>query len=257
MPPSTQAPPDNALKLFWQPGCSSCVRTKEFLQKRGVVFDSVNVVAQPERLAELRALGARSVPILSRGQTFTLCQSMKDVAAFVGEQPLEGEPLSAEKLFEKLEMVLAAAIRYTLQFPVAALRETFRDRNRTLGDTAFHVFRVAEMGLETGMGRPLTPEGFAEKAPADWGIAEIADFGRKVGVRLDAWWRTADRSLAFQVDTYYGRRSMHEVFERTTWHAAQHARQLVLMLEARGIAADRSLTADDLSGLPVPDDPWG
>lgn len=31
------------LRLYWQPGCSSCVRTKEFLQKRGVTFESVNV----------------------------------------------------------------------------------------------------------------------------------------------------------------------------------------------------------------------
>ncbi|HZX85024.1 MAG TPA: glutaredoxin domain-containing protein [Reyranella sp.] len=249
--------PDNMLKLFWQPGCSSCVRTKEFLQKRGVVFESVNVAAQPERMAELRALGARSVPILARGQTFTLCQSMKDVAAFAGEQPLEGEPLPPKELFAKLDVVLAAAIRLTGQFPVAALRETFRDRNRTLGDTAFHVFRVAEMGLQTGMGRPLTPEGFADKAPADWGVAQIADFGREVGKRLDAWWRTTDQSLGFQVDTYYGRRSMHEVFERTTWHAAQHVRQLALMLEARGISVDGPLSTEDLKGLPVPDDPWG
>ena len=30
-------------------------------------------------LAELRALGARSVPIVSRGTEYTLCQSMGDV----------------------------------------------------------------------------------------------------------------------------------------------------------------------------------
>ena len=63
--------------------------------------------------------------------------------------------------------------------------------------------------------------------------------------------------MAHRVETYYGRRTMHEVLERTTWHAAQHARQLVLMLEAHGIAADRPLTPADLAGLPMPDDPWG
>ena len=34
-------------------------------------------------MAELRALGARSVPIVSSGDTYTLCQSIQDVASFV------------------------------------------------------------------------------------------------------------------------------------------------------------------------------
>ncbi|MCB1998800.1 MAG: DinB family protein [Rhodoferax sp.] len=252
-----RSPSAHRFKLFWQPGCSSCVRTKEFLQKRGVDFESVNVAANPERLAELRALGARSVPIVSSGDTYTLCQSIQDVASFVGVPMEAREPLAGPVLFDRLQKVLGAAIRFTLQFPVASLRETFRDRNRTLGDTAFHIFRVAEMGLETGQGHPLRPEGFAQKAPADWGGEQIAAYGRDVSARLDRWWACADPAVAHRVETYYGRRTMHEVLERTTWHAAQHARQLVLMLEAHGIAADRPLTPADLAGLPMPDDPWG
>ena len=245
------------LRLYWQPGCSSCVRTKEFLQKRGVTFESVNVAATPERIQELRALGARSVPIVARGDAYTLCQSIKDVAKFVGVQMDEHVPLTPEALVQKLRLVLTASIRYTRQFPVAVLRETFRGRDRTLGDTAFHIFRVAEMGLETGEGQPLRPEGFAQKAPADWGAEEIALFGEDVSRRLDRWWEGTDRELLDTVDTYYGARPMHEVLERTTWHAAQHARQLILMLEAHGIEPAGPLTRQDLAGLPVPEDPWG
>src|SRR5690606_4512263 len=32
-----------AIKVYWAPGCSSCLRTKEFLTKRGIAFESVNV----------------------------------------------------------------------------------------------------------------------------------------------------------------------------------------------------------------------
>jgi glutaredoxin len=34
-----------ALTVYWAPGCSSCLRTKEFLTRHGVDFVSVNVVA--------------------------------------------------------------------------------------------------------------------------------------------------------------------------------------------------------------------
>jgi hypothetical protein len=49
---------------------------------------------------------------------------------------------------------------------------------------------------------------------------------------------------------------MHDVFERTAWHAAQHTRQMTLMLETYGITPDRPLSVEDLTGLPVPDEVW-
>ena len=126
-----------------------------------------------------------------------------------------------------------------------------------MGDTAFHVFRVSEMGLQTGEGQPLRPEGFGELAPPEWGAPEIAAWGEDVRRRLAAWWAQTDQSLAFTASTYYGDKCMHEVFERTAWHSAQHTRQLAMMLESHGIVPDRPLTAADLAGLPVPDDVWG
>ena len=50
------------IKVFWQPGCSSCLRTKEFLTKQGIDFESINVHNNPAGMAELATLGARSVP---------------------------------------------------------------------------------------------------------------------------------------------------------------------------------------------------
>lgn len=252
-----QQAPAFPIKVFWQPGCSSCLRTKEFLQKNGVVFESVNVAADPSGLAELRALGARSVPIVSRGTEYTLCQSMGDVVKFLGLDTVLGDALPPAQLYGKLDHVLHTAIRLTRQFPADRLRENFRNRNRTLGDTAFHVFRVSEMGLQTGEGQPLRPEGFGELAPPEWGAPEIAAWGEDVRRRLAAWWAQTDQSLAFTASTYYGDKCMHEVFERTAWHSAQHTRQLAMMLESHGIVPDRPLTAADLAGLPVPDDVWG
>ena len=40
-------PDDQVVKAYWQPGCTSCLRMKEFLAKHGVPFVSVNVLEDP------------------------------------------------------------------------------------------------------------------------------------------------------------------------------------------------------------------
>ena len=51
------------VRVFWQPGCTSCLRTKEFLTNNGVDYESINVHGNPQGMEELRKLGARSVPV--------------------------------------------------------------------------------------------------------------------------------------------------------------------------------------------------
>ncbi|WP_444668428.1 glutaredoxin domain-containing protein [Cereibacter changlensis] len=246
------------IQVFWQPGCSSCLRTKEFLTKQGVVFESVDVHNDPQGRDRLLALGARTVPIVARGGKFTYCQSMKDVIAFLKLDTSVNEPLPPEVLKDKLILVIRAAQRFLRQMPEDQAHERFRDRDRSFASTAFHLFRVAEMGVEAARQIELRSEGFREVPPPDWRCADIERRGDQVAELVEAWWAEPDNdhSFAYAVPTYYGVRPMHEVFERTVWHAAQHARQLMLMLESHGIAPDRPLTAEDLAGLPMPDSVW-
>jgi len=58
------------------------------------------------------------------------------------------------------------------------------------------------------------------------------------------------------VNTYYGERPLHELLERSTWHSAQHARQIIVVLERFGIAPDGPLTSEDYAGLPMPVGVW-
>lgn len=245
------------IKVFWQPGCSSCLRTKEFLTKQGIDFESINVHNNPAGMAELAELGARSVPVVALGGRYTLCQSFNDVVKFLDLKTKLMDPLPPEQLVAKLDLVLGAAARYTRQFSESQLREVFRNRNRTPAGTAFHIFRVAEMGLQAAQQIELRFEGFNDVPPAEWTGEDIANWGLQVRQRLLDWWaQQTDRKLDYPVPTYYGQRPMHDVLERTAWHAAQHTRQLVIMLESHGTQADRPLTAEDLAGLPVPDEVW-
>lgn len=247
-----------AVQVYWQPGCSSCLRTKEFLTKQGVAFESIDVHNDKGGFDRLVALGARTVPVVAKGDRFTYCQSMKDVIAFLDLDAALKDPLPPEELKDRLLLVVRSAIRFLRQMPADRAFDRFRDRDRSFASTAFHLFRVAEMGVEASRQIELRSEGFREKPPADWTIEDIARRGEEVAEAIEAWWAEADtdRSFAYTVPTYYGVRPMHEVFERTAWHAAQHARQLMLMLESHGIAPDRPLTAEDLDGLPMPDSVW-
>ncbi len=255
---STAAEPAR-IKVFWQPGCSSCLRTKEFLTKQGIDFESINVHDNPAGMAELAALGARSVPVVALGGKYTLCQSFNDVVKFLDLKTKLMDPLPPAQLVAKLDLVMQASARYVRQFAPGQLREVFRNRNRTPGGTAFHIFRVAEMGLQAAQGIELKFEGFNDQPPDDWTAEDIARWGLEVRERLLAWWAVQserDPTLDFTVPTYYGQRPMHDVLERTAWHAAQHTRLVMLMLESHGTAPDGPLTPQDLAGLPVPDEVW-
>ena len=86
---------------------------------------------------------------------------------------------------------------------------------------------------------------------------EIARYGDSVLTRLESWWTAlADKSCKQKVATFFGPQPMHVLLERSTWHSAQHARQLVAVLERFGIEPDGRLTADDLAGLPLPERLW-
>ncbi|MFT4822714.1 MAG: arsenate reductase-like glutaredoxin family protein, partial [Cryomorphaceae bacterium] len=34
----------NTFQVYWAPGCTSCLRTKEFMNQNGIEFESINVV---------------------------------------------------------------------------------------------------------------------------------------------------------------------------------------------------------------------
>jgi hypothetical protein len=75
--------------------------------------------------------------------------------------------------------------------------------------------------------------------------------------RLEAWWKALpDKSCRQGVHTYYGERPLHELLERCTWHSAQHARQILSVLERMGVRPEAPLTAADYAGLPMPRGLW-
>jgi len=247
------------VRVFWQPGCTSCLRTKEFLARNGVDFESINVHGNEAGMEELRKLGARSVPIVARGGQFVFAQTIGDVIKFLGLNVRQQERLSPEALMQKMDLVLTAAARYIRQIPEAELDKPFRNRNRPIRVLAHHIFRIVEGFLESMHdGRELTYERIMTDAPASERTAEdIARYGEGVLARAKQWWSAyPDKDCQSPMQTYFGTHPVHVVFERAVWHPAQHVRQLMLILESLNIKPERALSAADLAGLPLPEKAW-
>jgi hypothetical protein len=188
-------------------------------------------------------------------------QNLEDVAEFVGLQGTGHVPLPPAELVEKWVVALRAVQRYIRQVPVARMGERVTgNRDRSIRLMGHHVFRIAEAFLETVEDGVDYAAQLANQPPADGECltgGEIAAYGEGVIARLQHWWDTlADRSCRHEVSTFFGPQPACALLERSTWHSAQHARQLAAVLERFGIEPDARLSASDLAGLPLPEGLW-
>lgn len=247
------------LKVYWRPGCSSCVKVKEYLTQQGVAFESIDVSARPEAMQDLLAFGVKTVPVVARGGEFVFAQALEDVSRFVGRK-FDNQRLAPPALIEKWLAVLRAAQRHAAQIPPARLGErAVESRDRSIRDLAYHVYQVpdaflqaVENGVEDLTSTYNAPPPVNVKAAQD-----IAAYGSRITEKIERWWsQLPDKSCRQTVKTYYGERPLHELLERSTWHSAQHARQIIAVLERLGVEPKGKLTAADYAGLPMPQGLW-
>ena len=249
----------NELRVYWRPGCSSCVKVKEFLTNLGVEYESVNVSARPEAMDELRALGVRTVPVVARGSEYVFAQELADVSAFIGRK-VDFKRLPPNALYAKWQRVLGAAQHHVMQMPPERLAERATPgRDRSIRDLAYHVYQVPDsflQAIEAGV-KDLTAVYNAPPPANVKTVADIRDYGKGVSTRLERWWqRDEQKAASATLETYYGEQPLHHVMERCTWHSAQHARQIASVLESFGITPNGPITAEDYAGLPMPKALW-
>ena len=218
----------------------------------------MNVLEDAEGLNDLRRLGARSIPVLSRGDQWVFAQNITSVVKFLDLNEATGPVLSPDQLVRRLDLFLSTAARIIRQMPDAHLPTEVPNRPRSYQILSHHIFRIPEVFLTVARGGMLTHESLGEGPTAAMtGFAAIADFGDTVRADLNAWWDAkSDKSGKETVQTYYGDQSLHEVLERTTWHAGQHVRQWHMLLGMAGIPVDRPLDDTAFKDLPMPSSVW-
>jgi glutaredoxin len=258
MPQASAAPP--AVKAYWQPGCTSCLRMKEFLTKHGVPFVSVNVLENKDAFAELATLGVRSVPIVRRGQEWANGQVLRDVARVAGIAWGGAEMLSPAELSARLVTIQQAAQRLFAQVPDDKLGRMLPHRPRSYAQLAYHIFNIADAFLEHEVdGLPLKEGVYGRVPPPEMDTkGKVIAYGADVLARFEAWWSGPGQTTDFsrKASVYYGDVTLHEFLERTTWHSGQHVRQLIMVLDMLGITPDRPIGAETFAGLPMPDKVW-
>ena len=249
-----------AIKAYWQPGCTSCLRMKEFLTKHGVPFVSVNVLEDKDAFADLAALGVRSVPIVRRGQEWANGQVLRDVARVAGIAWGGAQMLSPAELAARLVTIQTAAQRLFAQVPDDKLGRMLPHRPRSYAQLAYHIFNIADAFLEHEIdGLPLEEGVYGRVPPPEMDTkAKIIAYGADVLARFERWWAGPGQSADFSAKArvYYGDVTLHEFLERTAWHSGQHVRQLIMVLDMLGIEPDRPPGRDAFAGLPMPDKVW-
>ena len=217
------------------------------------MVDVLNDAGGRERLLKL---GVRNVPVVAKGDKFVFGQLLENVAEFVGFAGTGQKKLPPEQLAEKYKVILEAAQRLVAQIPAERINErVIPNRDRSLRFLSYHMFRIAEAYLEAWDGAEYTvgianiPPGDAFQTPQ-----QIVGYGETIRAKFDAWWnRVEDKSCQKPLNTFFGGCPAHDLFERSTWHTAQHCRQLADVLNRFGIEPNRPLTPAQLAGLPLPD----
>lgn len=232
--------------------------TKEFLSRRGIPFEGMDVENDPAAAAALAALGYKSVPVVAKGTQAVAGWNPTRLAALIGVAHQE-RTAPPDELIRSLQMILDGALRAVRQVPDDRLTLRSPDRDRPLRQLAHHVFHVIEVGVDADV---------LERFPAEkWLVAEdpvshtsaerIARYGEAVRAKFNAWYAAPDPA-AFNrpLDTDVGPRTLAQVLERTRSHAAQHLRQLYEFLRWCDIEPDRPLGPDDLRGIDLPQAVW-
>ena len=207
-------------------------------------------------MADLERLGIPIFPATVVGDRFVHGWNPKALAELVGVQYVEGARLTPEELWRRLDRVLAANQTAIRAVSPAQLATKAPDRDRALGELAYHVFRLSAAFADCREQGQFPEAWLLEGAPPEMQEGStIADYGQHVRDRLRAFcakpgW--CDGS----VTTYYGEQTAHELMERTTWHAAQHVRQVYWFLDRLGIRVGDRLLERDPEGLPIPVAIW-
>jgi len=222
------------LKVYWQPGCTGCLRMKEFLTRHNVDFISINVLQDGEGLEELVALAGRHVPIARRGKHWVDGQVLADLARIAGIPWSGTAMLAPPELMNRAEAVLSTAERLTRQIPEEQLGLELPDRPRSFRQLVAHIAQIDEAFLDlVEHGRRLEYAAYNQDVPANVKTREdLVRFVESVRLRLRSWWQEQGHATDFsaKADVYYGEQSLHEFLERSTWHSAQHVRQLALVV---------------------------
>jgi len=210
---------------------------------------------------EMAPFGIKMVPVVTRGMEWANGQILRDVARIAGVDLGDQKMLPPAELARRIDIILTAEQRFFGQLPEDKMQGQVPGRPRSFANLAWHTFNVIDAWLELVVdGKALISGSYSRNAPAGADSkAAILAYGADVQKRFNAWWQTQGPHLEYDdhAEVYYGEQSLHDFLERTTWHAGQHTRQMMMILESfAGIMPNDPLGPEMWAGLPMPEKVW-
>jgi glutaredoxin len=253
---SLPLPSTTPIEVFWMPHCSSCMAVKKFLDDRGVMYRSVNVVEDETAMVRLAALGVRTVPVVVRGDRFVFAQYLKDVSSFLEFETAAPAPLDRLALASRLIQFLEIAEQVIVKAPDVALAQNLPGRDRSYFVVAHHVFQIAAAARRGIPDGNLRDQDSLAEPPEDMITRERLElFAQEVLAQVRDWpMQLAAARETDNVVTDYGPRTLAEALHRVVSHAAQHTRQLVTWARTQHVGLDRGISPALLDGLTVADE---
>ena len=121
------------------------------------------------------------------------------------------------------------------------------------------MFRIPETFLlNVELGIEDVSASFAAPTPSSIRtVSEILQYGDRVTAQLKSWWdELDDKTCQWAVKLNYGIQPACQFLERSTWHSAQHTRQLEAALDGLGVALAYRINDEKYAGLPMPKGLW-
>lgn len=243
------------ISVYWQPGCSSCLKLKEFVEESGLPFESINLIETPDAIEQVRAAGLQGIPVLRKGDDYIYAQSMDDVAALLGWSQ-DHKRLPNEILVKRWLAILRGARDICAWFDDTTLaRNAILVRDRPLSSLCAHIFQIAVVFLakaHEGLGNERE---MMRAKPAISCRQDLLLFADRIIEELETWRMAGGiAALPERMTTYYGDQPVGQVVERSAWHSAQHARQIDTI--AAGLGNEFVIPLDLYDDLPMPRRLW-
>lgn len=253
---SANRPGRPEVSIYWKPGCSSCLKAKEFIEEQGIAFESVNVIQDQGSMQEILAAGLRSIPVVRKGARYIYAQSLDEVAELLGVTR-QHVRLTHEQLLQRWDAVLDRAAQITRAFPEEVLdRQAITGRPRPVKEICAHVFQINEAFLVSLDDLSVDARALATDPRPDLVTrVDLLAYIEAVHARYRAWLAGGGlQKIPARMGTYYGEQSSGQVLERAVWHSAQHSRQLDHI--AAGLGAELAIAPELYAGLPMPKRLW-
>lgn len=244
----------DSVEVYWVPGCSSCLRMKEFMETTGREFESIDLSQHPGRGEKLSRIGVHA-PAVVVGERGVQGIDLAGIAKLIGYDYDPPVMLAPDALRAKYLTVMTALTSHTGQLDNDDLDWRSPANDRSVRFLVAHAATIMRMFVDTrhrddfdnsGAPPPDLAAAGDLQALQDWTQGTVEQFGQ--------WWTEIGHDDPFDriLRTTWGHRTLHEVFERAVWHTAHHVRQLRDWMGQFGRPAENALSDEDLAGLPLP-----